>query len=43
VELQPILSVLPPFAATADKGRSFRKAQGLGDGEFLKCREAIAR
>ena len=34
VELQPFLSVRPPLVATAEKGRSFRKVQGLGDGVF---------
>ena len=34
VELQPFLSVRPPLVATAEKGRSLRKVQGLGDGVF---------
>jgi len=34
VELQPFLSVRPPFVATTAKSRSFRKVQGFGDGVF---------
>jgi hypothetical protein len=34
VELQPFLSVRPPLVAVAEKGRSFRKVQGFGDGVF---------
>ena len=34
VELQPFLSVRPPFVATTEKSRSFRKVQGFGDGVF---------